>query len=195
MATAKSFDEALGSGKIADQVRSLWLDQRASLHDDGYNGDSWKRAAHEVWFSLPRQMRPENVQTEIALSALLDVSDRTLRAWRKANPERYQRGADSVRRLMQSWLPDVAYAAYDMAVNGGKDGASDRRLIFAGAGIATANTDITSGGAPMMAYTVLANPDMWDDDDSDQANANASSARPGDPSVGAAPVADRTVEG
>jgi hypothetical protein len=192
MATAKTFDEALGSGRIADQVRSLWLDQRSSLEDDGYNGDSWKRAAHEVWYSLPRQMRPENVQTEVALSALLGVSDRSLRAWRKANPERYQRGADSVRKLMQSWLPDVAYAAYDMAVHGGKDGASDRRLIFAGAGIATANTDITSGGAPMMAYTVLAHPDMWDDDDNNQADANA---QPNDPPVGAPPVADRPVAG
>ncbi len=192
MATAKTFDEALGNGRIADQVRSLWLDQRASLEDDGYNGDSWKRAAHEVWYSLPRQMRPENVQTEVALSALLGVSDRSLRAWRKASPERYQRGADSVRRLMQSWLPDVAYAAYDMAVHGGKDGASDRRLIFGAAGMVTEKTDITSGGAPMMAYTVLANPDMWDDDDSNQA---AQPAQPGDPTVGAAPVADRTVAG
>ncbi|MBP8291134.1 MAG: hypothetical protein KAX65_00085 [Caldilineaceae bacterium] len=192
MATAKTFDEALGSGRIADQVRSLWLDQRSSLEDDGYNGDSWKRAAHEVWYSLPRQMRPENVQTEVALSALLGVSDRTLRAWRKANPERYQRGADSVRKLMQSWLPDVAFAAYDMAVHGGKDGASDRRLIFGAAGMVTEKTDITSGGAPMMAYTVLAHPDMWDDDDNNQANANA---QPNDPPVGAAPVADRPVEG
>jgi hypothetical protein len=85
---------------------------------------------------------------------------------------------------MQSWLPDVAFAAYDMAVNGGKDGASDRRLIFAGAGVATANTDITSGGAPMMTYTVLANPDMWDTDE------------PTDPApVGASALADRPVEG
>lgn len=194
MATAKTFDEALGSGRIADQVRSLWLDQRASLEDDGYNGDSWKRAAHEVWYSLPRQMRPENVQTEVALSALLGVSDRSLRAWRKAAPDRYQRGADSVRKLMQSWLPDVAYAAYDMAIHGGKDGASDRRLIFGAAGMVTEKTDITSGGAPMMAYTVLANPDMWDDptDDSNQA---AQPANAGDAPVGAPPVADRTVAG
>ena len=129
-------------------------------------------------------MRPENVQTEVALSTLLGVSDRTLRSWRKASPERYQRGADSARHLLHSSPPEVAYAAYDMAVHGGKDGASDRRLIFAGAGIATANTDITSGGAPMMAYTVLANPDMWDDDQPTS-----------DPPVGAAPVANPTVEG
>lgn len=192
MATAKTFDEALGSGRIADQVRSLWLDQRNSLEDEGYNGDSWKRAAHEVWYALPRQMRPENVQTEVALSALLGVSDRSLRAWRKASPERYQRGADSVRQLMQSWLPDVAYAAYDMAVNGGKDGASDRRLIFGAAGMVTEKTDITSGGAPMMAYTVLANPDMWDDDDS---NPPSPPAQHDDPTVGAPPLADRPVAG
>lgn len=163
MATAKSFDEALGSGRIADQVRSLWLDQRASLEDDGYNGDSWKRAAHEVWYSLPRQMRPDDVQTEVKLSALLGVSDRTLRSWRQASPERYQRGADSVRKLMQSWIPDVAYAAYDNAVNGGEKGASDRRLLFAAAGIATANTDVTSGGKPIKTYTIAASPDDWDD--------------------------------
>lgn len=187
MATAKSFDEALGTGKISEQVRSLWLDQRHSLEAEGFNGESWKRAAHEVWYALPRQMRTP--ETELQLAELLGVSDRTLYNWRRNAPERYKRGTDGVKKLMQSWIPDVAYAAYDQAVNGGKDGASDRRLIFAAAGIATANTDITSGGAPMMAYTVLANPDMWDDDDS---NANA---KPDDPPVGAPPLADRTVEG
>lgn len=187
MATAKTFDEALGTGTIPEQVRSLWLDQRHSLEQEGFNGESWKRAAHEVWYALPRQMRTPD--TEQALAELLGVSDRTLYNWRRAAPERYQRGADSVRKLMQSWLPDVAYAAYDMAVHGGKDGASDRRLIFAGAGIATANTDITSGGAPMVAYTVLANPDMWDDP-TDGPTATADPAP-----VGASALADRPMEG
>lgn len=182
MATAKSFDEGLGSGRIADQVRSLWLDQRASLEDEGYNGESWKRAAHEVWYALPRQMRPEKAQTEVALAELLGVSDRTLRAWRKASPERYQRGNDTVKRLIQSWIPDVAYAAYDLAVNGGKDGASAQRLLFGAAGLTTANVDVTSGGAPLKSYTVLANPDQWDDDD-DNGHLDASA------------LADRTVEG
>lgn len=161
MATAKTFDEALGSGRIAEQVRSLWLDQRANLEERGFNGESWKRAAHEVWYALPRQMRTP--ETEVELAELLGVSDRTLYNWRRKSPERYQRGADGVKKLMQSWLPDVAFAAYDNAVNGGEKGASDRRLLFAAAGIATANTDVTSGGKPIKTYTVAASPDDWDD--------------------------------
>lgn len=41
-------------------------------------------------------------------------------------------------------------------------------------------TDITSGGKPLKAYTILANPDMWDDDSSD---------------VAATTVANSTLEG
>ena len=193
MATAKaSFEEYLISqGEIGNRFRSLWLDQMHKLEEAGFNGDSWARAAHIVWCAQPKKLRVPH--SEAALAGVLSKAEKTLRNWRQADErdgtKLYATGAESVKQLFSEWLPNVAFAAYEMAVNGGKDGASDRRLIFAAAGIATSNTDITSGGAPMMAYTVLANPDMWDDDDS---NANA---KPDDPTVGAPPLADRTVEG
>lgn len=184
MATAKSFDDALGETEIANRLRSLWLDQRSVLEDAGYNGESWRRAAHEVWWAQPHRLRiPPD---EKSLAEVLGVSDKTLRNWRQRNPERYISGQEAVKRLINEWLPNVAYAAYDNAVNGGKDGATDRKLLFAAGGITTNNTDLTSGGAPMMTYTVLANPDMWDDPTDEPANPAP---------VGASAVADSTLAG
>lgn len=181
MATAKSFeDELLRRGDIAARFRSLWRDQRNALEEAGFNGDSWKRSAHQVWWSQPRRLRVP--ATEIELAEMLGVSDKTLYNWRKANPEYYKSGADAARALISEFLPDVIYAAYDMAVHGGKDGAADRRLLAGAGGLTTEKTDITSGGAPLKSYTVLANPDQWDDDDDNG-------------HLDAATVADSTVEG
>lgn len=167
MASAKTFEEyLLTRGEVGDRFRSLWRDMIHKLEEAGYNGDSWCRAAHIVWCAEPKKLRVPHSEAELA--ELLGKHEKTLRNWRyadrNAEVKLYATGAESVRRLLNEWLPDVMYAAYDMAVNGGKDGAADRRLLAAAAGIATANTDITSGGAPLKSYTVLASPDDWDSD-------------------------------
>jgi hypothetical protein len=193
MATAKAaFEEYLiAEGEIGDRFRSLWLDQMHKLEEAGYNGESWSRAAHIVWCAQPKKLRVPS--SEAALAGVLGKAEKTLRNWRHADErdstKLYATGAESVKQLFNEWLPNVALAAYEMAVTGGKDGASDRRLLFAAAGITTNNTDLTSGGAPMMAYTVLANPDMWDDP-TDEPKPAANPA-----SVGASAVADRPLEG
>lgn len=182
MASAASFDAYLeqAPGEVAQRFYSLWMDQRHVLEEAGYNGESWKRAAHVVWWSQPKKLRFPDTEKELA--DVLGVSVRTLRNWRYASPDQYQRGAEAVHKLIYEWLPDVAYAAYDNAVNGGEKGAADRRLLFAAGGIATAQADITSGGAPLKTYSVLAHPDMWDEDN-DRGHLDAPT------------VADRPVEG
>jgi hypothetical protein len=182
MATATSFDDGLGESELAERFRSLWLDQRHALEEQGFNGESWRRAAHEVWWAQPKRLRAPD--TEKKLAAALGISARTLRQWRHDQPERYQGGIEVAKRLVSEWLPDVMWAAIDNAINGGDKGASDRRLLAEVGGMKPqTGVDVTSGGAPLKAYSVLANPDLWDDDDS------------GAGALGAAAVADPAVAG
>ena len=162
MATARTYDDYLGEGALADRYRSLWLDQRAVLDEAGHNSDSWKRAAHEIWHSQPRQLR--RPQTEKELSVVLGVPARTLRDWKQKHPDRYAAGLDAAKQLVSEWLPDVMWAAIDNAINGAEKGAADRRLLAEVGGLKpSTGVDVTSGGAPLKTYSILAHPDMWDD--------------------------------
>ena len=161
MATARSFDDSLGEGALADRYRSLWLDQRAVLEQAGFSGDLWKRAAHELWWSQPRALR--RPRTEKELAAALGLSARTLRDWKEKHPDRYAAGLAAAKQLVSEWLPEVMWAAIDNAVNGAEKGAADRRLLLEVGGLKpSTGVDVTSGGAPLKAYSILAHPDMWD---------------------------------
>lgn len=179
----RAFDAQLGEDALADRFRSLWVDQINVLHAAGYNGDAAKRAAYEIWYAQPKSLRQP--RTELALAALLNTNDKQLYRWRTANPERFQSGVAAAKQLIVEFLPDVAWATLDNAINGGDKGASDRRLLFEAGGLKPqTGVDVTSGGAPLKAYSVLANPDLWDDDE-----------QPGPGAVGAAAVADPAVAG
>lgn len=162
MATARTFNDSLGEDELADRYRDLLFVRQIELEEAGYNGDSWKRAAHEIWHSQPAQLRKP--RTARKLAEAIGVNERQLRRWRQAAPERYTGGVEASKLLITEWLPDVVYAAYKNAVEGGASGAQDRRLLAEIGGLRpSTGVDVTTGGAPIKTYSVLAHPDMWDD--------------------------------
>lgn len=132
----------------AERLYSLWVDAQQVSKDEGY----WKslhaaHAAHEVWCSLPKPLRVPRTQHDLA--EWLEVDQDTLINWRKKHPARYAASEAKVRQLVQSMVVDVLGAAYANAMEGGKDGAQDRKLIIAAAGVTTASTEVSGkdGGA------------------------------------------------
>lgn len=182
MATAKDFGVALGETELAEEFRALWEEQRVILEEQGFNGDGWRHAAHIVWWSLPPGLRKP--KSEVKLAPMLGVTYRTLYKWREDRPDLYPSGVELARKMVTGYLPEVMYAAYRNAKSEGPQGAQDRRLLAEIGGLRpSTGVDVTSGGVPIKAYSVLANPDMWDEKP-DPATA-----------VDSTPVADSTVAG
>lgn len=182
MATARDFSGALGEDELAEEFRALWEEQRIKLEEAGFNGDGWKRAAHMIWWAMPPEMRKPKTETKLA--PMLGVTFRTLYSWRYSRPDLYPEGAELARKMVVGYLPAVIWAAYKNAKSEGPQGAQDRRLLAEIGGLKpSTGVDVTSGGVPIKTYSILANPDMWDE-----------TTKP-DSAVDSAPVADSTVAG
>lgn len=144
MAQRSRWEENLLSSKDegAERLYTLWVDALPTFEDDDY----WKsrhaaHAAHEIWCSLPKPLRVP--RTQQALAEWLEVDQDTLINWRKKHPGRYAASEAKLKRLIQSMAVDVLGAAYTNAMKGGKDGAQDRKMILAAAGVTTVNAEVT----------------------------------------------------
>ena len=162
-------------------LRSRYLDMLHDLLESiGGSTNLYTLAAYVVWNDTPKRLRVPKTQIELARLLGYEKDD-VFRKWRKTHSELFkeERTIRVVEDMIMDRIADVVDASIECAVNDGAQGHPDRKMLAEIAKIYRPKvSQEVSGpeGKPLKTYTILANPDMWDDENDVETPAVASGA-------------------
>lgn len=141
----------------------------------------WRKCLYVAWRCVPARARwPATLDELASFMGLRNTA--TIRHWRLKDGSIEERIKTLRVQLVDEHVSDLLQAALDCAL-GDEKGHQDRKMLLEIAGVYRQKVSQEvggPGGAPLKMYTVMANPDMWDDDENN---------------VGTATVASGAVEG